>query len=945
MKNRILFLALTLLSLITYGQNVGIGTSSPNALLDVYSTADGILIPRVALTGTASASPLSSPTASTLVYNTATAGSGATAVSPGFYYWSGTAWVRFIDNNSLTGSTTVSNTSTDNTLSTTVNGITGSTVPLINTNVLSQNGSNQLINTINGLGSSPYTVGITGDVTGNLGASTVGKIQGTPVSISSLTNGNLLQYSSSGTNWVNVTPASILGAATTNSLSLSTNTLTSTVNGVAATSSAVSAVSNTSSANTISTSVNGVTGSTVPIINTNAIGLSGTTLTSTVNGFASNTLDISSVDKNIYNSDGTLTGARTVTMTGNTLNFTGGNVGIGIAVPTAQLHTSGTVTFANYPSGLLSTNASGNLQTTTVITNNGNQIDVVNGNGVSGNPAISIDNAYAASVKAGFILSGGGNITYNGSAISWSSRFIVINNGTGSQFSTNGYFDINQPASGTVITGVGSSGNVTVTASGVPLGCWDALYYILPVGSSNGVINSNFRIVQYGAGFVVPETWILLAAQNCDDGTVKVGNGVILASGQTWTSGQGTAGSASTSGTTNHVAKFTSASSIGNSVITDDGNTVVFNPPTYTYFSTGTVYAQNELIARGSIYNDGGSLTLNGSNSIVNASGGYLQVGSAYALQGTDSWLRLNQNGSFASGTYTPGFLRADGGIASGGVGSLGSGTIIATSTIEGNGYVDYSSGQQVIDAGGGWHRSYGNTGWYNGTYGIGLYATDATWVRTYNNASFWAGSGNICTAGKIGAGTSAPAYPLDVVGNMHASSNLYLDGGTIYATSRTNYYLALQSDRNLVLYDGGVAKWASGTSTSDIRTKDHVIPLEEMLPTIMKLSTIRFNYKKELDMGDEQHIGLIAQEINKYFPDMVYLDKKSDRYLVYYDKLVTVLIKGMQEQQKKIDELAEEQKANLTLKQQNCDMRYDIDKLKASVETLQQIIGTKAEK
>jgi hypothetical protein len=51
----------------SYGQNVGIGTSSPNALLDVYSASDGVLIPRVALIGTGSASPLTSPTTSTLV--------------------------------------------------------------------------------------------------------------------------------------------------------------------------------------------------------------------------------------------------------------------------------------------------------------------------------------------------------------------------------------------------------------------------------------------------------------------------------------------------------------------------------------------------------------------------------------------------------------------------------------------------------------------------------------------------------------------------------------------------------------------------------------------------------------------------------------------------------------------------------------------------------------
>lgn len=34
-----------------------------------------------------------------------------------------------------------------------------------------------------------------------------------------------------------------------------------------------------------------------------------------------------------------------------------------------------------------------------------------------------------------------------------------------------------------------------------------------------------------------------------------------------------------------------------------------------------------------------------------------------------------------------------------------------------------------------GWFRSTGNTGWYSSTWGIGIYCTDATYVRTYNNA------------------------------------------------------------------------------------------------------------------------------------------------------------------------------------------------------------------
>lgn len=89
-------------NLLTVQAQVGIGTTEPdpNAALDVFSANQGILIPRVALTSLTVNTPLTSPvTAGTLVYNTATAGSGANAVSPGFYshngQTSGIRWVRF----------------------------------------------------------------------------------------------------------------------------------------------------------------------------------------------------------------------------------------------------------------------------------------------------------------------------------------------------------------------------------------------------------------------------------------------------------------------------------------------------------------------------------------------------------------------------------------------------------------------------------------------------------------------------------------------------------------------------------------------------------------------------------------------------------------------------------------------------------------------------------
>ena len=68
---------------------------NPSAALEVESSSKGVLLPRVALTGTTDVTTILSPTASMLVYNTATAGTAPNNVTPGYYYWSGAAWTRF----------------------------------------------------------------------------------------------------------------------------------------------------------------------------------------------------------------------------------------------------------------------------------------------------------------------------------------------------------------------------------------------------------------------------------------------------------------------------------------------------------------------------------------------------------------------------------------------------------------------------------------------------------------------------------------------------------------------------------------------------------------------------------------------------------------------------------------------------------------------------------
>ena len=76
---------------VKIGDNVS--TLNANSILELESTSKGLLISRVALTNTTSASPLAAHVEGMVVYNTATTGD----VFPGIYYNTGLNWVNVID--------------------------------------------------------------------------------------------------------------------------------------------------------------------------------------------------------------------------------------------------------------------------------------------------------------------------------------------------------------------------------------------------------------------------------------------------------------------------------------------------------------------------------------------------------------------------------------------------------------------------------------------------------------------------------------------------------------------------------------------------------------------------------------------------------------------------------------------------------------------------------
>jgi hypothetical protein len=77
---------------------VGVNTTNPKAALDIESTNNGVLIPRVQLTSILDITTVINPNLgpleiSTLVYNIAAAGVVPNDVVAGFYYWNGSQWI------------------------------------------------------------------------------------------------------------------------------------------------------------------------------------------------------------------------------------------------------------------------------------------------------------------------------------------------------------------------------------------------------------------------------------------------------------------------------------------------------------------------------------------------------------------------------------------------------------------------------------------------------------------------------------------------------------------------------------------------------------------------------------------------------------------------------------------------------------------------------------
>jgi hypothetical protein len=92
-------------------------------------------------------------------------------------------------------------------------------------------------------------------------------------------------------------------------------------------------------------------------------------------------------------------------------------------------------------------------------------------------------------------------------------------------------------------------------------------------------------------------------------------------------------------------------------------------------------------------------------------------------------------------------------------------------------------------------------------------------------------------------------------------------------------------------------------TALSDKRLKDNLKVIEDPLNKIKSISGYTFNWNDKQDTYTGSGYGVVAQEIEEQFPDMI--EEKQNGYKgVNYNDLIPVLIEGIKEQDKKISSL-----------------------------------------
>ena len=193
-------------------------------------------------------------------------------------------------------------------------------------------------------------------------------------------------------------------------------------------------------------------------------------------------------------------------------------------------------------------------------------------------------------------------------------------------------------------------------------------------------------------------------------------------------------------------------------------------------------------------------------------------------------------------------------------------------------------------------------------TLGIGLSGTpDGDEILKLNPASSSSiyDSGDTALSATI-ISTGVKLFPNTITATSLTSSaattagsltvdNVVMDGATIGHSSDADL---------MTLASGSLTVAGDIILSSDARLKSNIVTLGPTLISLMQLDAKRYTMKA--DKEQKQKIGLLAQEVQKVFPELVSEDKNG-MLAVNYQALVPVLINALKEQEGNYKELEKE--------------------------------------
>ena len=227
------------------------------------------------------------------------------------------------------------------------------------------------------------------------------------------------------------------------------------------------------------------------------------------------------------------------------------------------------------------------------------------------------------------------------------------------------------------------------------------------------------------------------------------------------------------------------------------------------------------------------------------------------------------------------------------------------------------------LRSGGGTVRVYDNGVWVYGSNVITAASASEGWVSITVPANikgdevrFIYENGAVNTANdrviNISEFQILGSYPetLSVNGGLSVNGNLRV-GSRLIFTNLSNSRVGINTANPSRTLDvsGDIGYSGSIVNTSDRRLKERINPLEKSLEKLLAVRGVNF-YWKDKSISDKEQIGVIAQEIEKIFPNLVVNGK--DYKSVHYVALIPVLIESIKEQQAQLK--AQERELN-TLK------------------------------